>query len=70
MFGRGVYVKDMSTYFSESKVSEERDPDLNKEEDIIMDNTREENWRDVAEVGANKKNICALRWDVYVKDKE
>ena len=32
-------------------MSEERDPDLDEEEDIIMNNTRDEHWRDVAEDG-------------------
>ena len=27
-------------------------------------------WRDIAEENDNKKNIHALRWDVYVKDKK
>ena len=35
-----------------------------------MDEIRDENWRDVAEEGENKKNINSLRWYVYVKDKE
>ena len=29
-------------------MSEERDPDLNKEENIRMNGTREEHWRNVA----------------------
>ena len=58
MFGRGIYfsvfyflcyVKDMSMYMSEEKVLEEIDQDLNEEEDIIMDGTREEHWRDLSE---------------------
>ena len=32
-------------------MSEEIDPDLDEEEDIIMNNTRYEHWRDVAEDG-------------------
>ena len=43
-------------------MSEEIDPDLNEEEDIRMDNNREENWRDVAEEGYDKKKIYSLRW--------
>ena len=71
MFGRGVYLyvfyflcyaKEISTDFSEEQVSEERDPDLDEEEDIRMDDTRDEHWRDVAEGGDDKKNINALRW--------
>ena len=56
----------MSNYW----VAEERDPDLNEEEDIILDEIREEHWRDVSEEGDEKKKIHALRWDVYVKEKE
>ena len=51
----------------EEKVSEERDPDLNEEEDIIMEDRREEHWRDVAEYGDNKFYIHAL-WDVYTRE--
>ena len=49
IFGKGIYLSvfyclcyDMyiSTDMSEEKVSEEIYPDLNKEEDIIMDNSR------------------------------
>ena len=50
MFGRGMYlsvfyclcyVKEMSTDLLEEWVSEERDPDLNEEEGIKMDEVRE-----------------------------
>ena len=51
-------------------MSEERDPDLNEEEDIIMDEIRENNWVGVAEECANKKNIHALIWEVYFNKKE
>ena len=54
----------------EDQVTEERDPDLNEEEDIILDEIREEHRRDIAEVGDDKKNIHALRWEVYIKYKE
>ena len=46
MFGKGIYLfvfyclcyeMDVSTDISEDQVLEERDPDLNEEEDIIMD---------------------------------
>ena len=49
MFGKSVYlsvfyclcsIKKISKDFLEGQVSEERDPDLNEEEDIIMDDTR------------------------------
>ena len=35
-----------------------------------MNGIRDKHWRDVAEEGDNKKNIHALKWEVYVKDKE
>ena len=51
-------------------MSEERNPDQNEEEDIIMDEIRGEHWRDFSEEGVNNKKIFALGWDVYVKEKE
>ena len=48
------YVKDMSTDLLEYQVSEEIDPYLNEEEDIIMDDTRDKHWRYVAEDGDDK----------------
>ena len=51
-------------------MAEERDPDLNEEEDIRLYEIREEHWMDVAEEGYNKNKIHALRWEVYVKEKE
>ena len=57
MFERGMnfsvfyclcYVKEISTDMLEKKVSEERYTDLNEEEDIIMEDSREDHWRDVA----------------------
>ena len=45
-------------------MSEERDPDLNEEEDIIMDEIRDEHWRDVAEEGDDNNKIHALRLEV------
>ena len=61
------YVKNVSTDLSEEHVLEERDLDLNEEEGIIMDDMREEHWRDVSEEGEDDKEIHTLRWDVYVK---
>ena len=61
------YEMEISKNMSEEQVSEKRDPDLNEEEDIIMDDSRGGDWRDVAEDGDDKKNIHALRWEVYVK---
>ena len=43
---------------------EERDPDLNKEEDIRLGAISGEHLKDVAEAGGNKKKIHALRWEV------
>ena len=60
------YNTDISTYMSEEQVVEERDPDLNEEEDIRLDEIREEHWRDITEEGDDKKNIHDLRWKVYV----
>ena len=70
MFYFLFYVKDISTYVSEEQVSEERYPDLNEEEDIIMYNSRDDHWRDIYEEGDYKKKIHALRWEVCVNDKE
>ena len=50
-------------------MSEERDPDLNEEEDIRIDEIRDEHWRDVAREGDNEKKINALRWNFYVPEK-
>ena len=35
-----------------------------------MENSMEEYWMGVYEYGGDKKKINALRWDVYIKDKE
>ena len=48
-------------------MSEVRDPDLNEEEDITMEDSREEHWRYVAEDGEHKKKIWFLRLEVYTK---
>ena len=37
------YEMDVSTDMSEDQMSEERDPDLNEEEDIRMDEIRDKN---------------------------
>ena len=49
---------------------EERDPDLNEMEDIRFDEIQEDHWRDLAEENDDKKKIHALRWNVYVREKE
>ena len=79
MLGNGIYLSvfyclcyemGVSTDISEDRVSEERDPDLNEEEDIRMDELRDEHWRGVSEEGDDKKKIHALSWEIYVKEKE
>ena len=55
------YVNDVPVYISEEQVSEERDLDLNDNEDIRMEDSREGHWGDVSNDGDNKKNIHALR---------
>ena len=64
------YDTDISTDISEEQVVEERDPDLNEMEDIRFDEIWEDHWRDLAEESNDKNNIHALRWCVYVKEKE
>ena len=48
---------------------EKIDLDMNEDEGIRMENSREEHWRDIAEDGKDKKNIHALMWEVYKIDK-
>ena len=48
MFYCLCYVTDRSTDMLEEQVAEEKDPDLNEEEDIRLDEIREKNWRDVS----------------------
>ena len=73
MFGKGMYlslfyclcyVMYISTYILEYQVAEERYPDLNEEEDIRLDEIREEHLRDVAEGCDDNTNINSLRWEV------
>ena len=52
----------ISTYIPEDRVAEERDPDLNEEEDIRLDEIREEHCRDVSEEDDEKNKIHAMRW--------
>ena len=61
------YEMDISTDMLEDQVAEERDPDLNEEEDIRLDEIREEHQRYVTEEVDDKNNIHALRWEVCVK---
>ena len=71
MFGKGMYlyvfyclcyVKDVYTDMLEDQVSEERDLESNEDEDIKLDSIREDNYRDVAKEGEDKKRIHTLRW--------
>ena len=64
------YDTDIYTDISEEQVVEERYPYLNKMEDIRFDEIREYHWRDIAEEKDDKKKTHALRWNVYVKEKE
>ena len=64
------YAKDIYTDMSKDQGAEERDPELNEKEDIRLDEIRGEHWRGASEEGHNKKKIHALRWKVYVKEKE
>ena len=57
----------MSMDLSGEHMSGERDLYLNEEEDIIMDEIRDNHWRDVSEEGDDKKKIHTLSWYVYVK---
>ena len=79
MFERGMYFspfyclcfhKDISTDMLEEWVLEERDPDLNEEDNIIMEDSREDHWRYFAEDDEDMIKIHALRWDVYTKHNE
>ena len=67
MFEIGMYfymfyclccVKEISTDMLEEQVSEERDPGLNEEEDIRMEDSGEEHWSEVAE---DKNKMHAMR---------
>ena len=48
---------------------EERDPDLDGEGDIKMTDSREEQWRDIADYDKNSSIIHAIGWDVYMNQK-
>ena len=49
---------------------EETDMDLNEEEDIRIEDSREKHWAYFAEDGEYKSNIHAMRWNVYTREKE
>ena len=46
-------------------MAEEKDTDLNEEEDIRMEDSREDHCGDVAEDGEDKSKINELSLDVY-----
>ena len=54
----------------EQQVPEERDPDLNEEEDIRMEDSREDHWRNFDEYVEDKVNIHDLMWYFYTRDKD
>ena len=64
------YDTNLTRDYSEEQVVEERDPDLNEMDDIRFDEIQEDHWRYLVEESNNKKKIHALRWCVYVKEKE
>ena len=73
MFGKGIYLyvfyclcyaKDRYTYVLEEQVAEERDPNLNEEEDIILDEIREEHCSYVTDECDDKKKVHTLMWGV------
>ena len=64
------YVKYISTYILEEQVLEDRDPDLNEEENIRIEESRGGHWGDVSEYGEDKSNMHSLRWFVYTVYKE
>ena len=79
MFGKGIYLSvfyclcyemGISTDMSEDQVSEDRYPDLNKQEDIRMDEIRYDNWRGIAEEGDDKNKTHLLRWQFYVRERQ
>ena len=53
----------------EEQVLEERDLDLNEEENITMEDSMEDHWRDVSDDGQDKMKTHALKWQVYTKKK-
>ena len=70
MFYCLCYITEISEDILEEQVLEERNTDLNEEEYIRMEDSREEHWMDVDEDGEYKSNIHALRWDLYTREKE
>ena len=51
----------------EEQVPEERDIYLNEEEDIIMEDSSQEQWRYFPKEVQDKSNIHAMRWDVKMR---
>ena len=61
------YIKERSTDVLKEHVLEEKDADLNDEEDIKIEYSRGNHWRDVAEDSDGKSKIHALGWYVYTR---
>ena len=53
----------------QEQVLEDRDTELNQEQDNKMEYIRGDHLRYVSEDGDDKKNIHALGWEVYTKQK-
>ena len=50
---------------------EERHPDLGWEEDFMVYNDREDNWKEAEEdYNEYRTKVNSLRWEVYMKYKE
>ena len=54
----------------QEQASEERNLDLNKEQDIIIEDSREEHWMDVSNYDKDNSKIHDLRWEVYTSENE
>ena len=78
MFEIGVYYyyyyyfhdNEISIDMFEEQVLKERYFELNEEEDIIMEDSREQHWGDVSEDGEDNSKINDLRWYFYARQKE
>ena len=52
----------------EENLSEEIDPDLNEDEDIIMEDSREKHWRDVDKDGEDNSSMHSMGWGFYTRE--
>ena len=79
-FGKGMYlsifyclcfVDEVSIHIAEKQETEERYPDLKWEEDFRIYNDMEGHWKEVdKQDNYDRVKVNALRWEVYIKDKE